>query len=178
MAEKKKFVPEIRIEGARILWRNFAGKEGQYNAKGNRNFNVILPPEIVDAVVADGWNVKWLEPREEGDERQARLEVVVRWNPETGRGPKVMMITSGGQTQLGPDLVGNLDFAEIQNVDVVIRPNVWDFNGKSGVKAYLKAIYVTIVEDEFEKKYADIPIDSAQHSIEEFGDPDADNWDE
>lgn len=151
--EKKNYIPDIRIEGARLIFRNFSGKEGMYNREGDRNFNVILPPDIVDAVQADGWNVRWLKAREEGDEPTARLEVKVHYNAQ-GRGPRAYLVTSGGKTELDQNTIKMLDVAQIENVDVVIRPYAWEVNGKTGVKAYLKAIYVTIVEDEFDRKYA------------------------
>jgi hypothetical protein len=55
----------VLMEGVRIIFRNFAGKEGQYNREGDRNFGVILPDDVAQQMLADGWNVKYLKPREE-----------------------------------------------------------------------------------------------------------------
>ena len=78
--------------------------------------------------------------------------------------PRVILVTSHGKNQLDENSVNILDWAEIENVDLVIRPYHWDVNGKTGTKAYVKAIYVTIVEDKLENKYWDVP-DSAHNTI-------------
>ena len=46
---------------------------------------------------------------------------------------------------------------DIRQVDLIINPYHWYVNGKGGVKAYLRSIYITIHEDALELKYRDIP---------------------
>jgi hypothetical protein len=147
----------VVLEDRRILFRNFAGEEGRFNAKGQRNFNVLLTQDEADAMAADGWNVKYLQPREEGEPPQPRLEVSVHFGKNP---PRVVLITSKGKTPLDESMISLLDWAEIEGVDMIIRPYEWEVNGRTGVKAYLKSIYVSIREDELEKKYMDVP-DSA-----------------
>lgn len=147
MAEAKTFM----VEDAQILFRNFAGKEGQYNLEGQRNFSVVLDPEMAARLAADGWNVKERPPREEGDDPLMFLTVAVNFK---NRPPNVVMISSAGHTQLSEDIIETLDYAEFKNVDLICRGYDWDVNGKSGTKAYLKSLFVTIEEDALERKYA------------------------
>lgn len=151
----------IRIEGARIGFRNFSGEEGRFNPKGRRNFCVFLDHDVAKDMEKEGWNVKWLEPREEGDEPQAYLQVKVVFGKIP---PKIVLVTGRGKTRLDEDTVNILDWAEIQNVDLIIRPYNWEVNGSTGVSAYIKTMYVTLKEDEFESKYYDVP-DSAASAM-------------
>lgn len=148
-------------ENATILFRNFAGREGQYNREGDRNFCLILEPGAdTEAMINDGWNVKYLKPREEGDEPTPYIQVSMKYrgrNGNTLRPPTVVLITSRGRVGLGEEEVELLDWVDIANVDLIVRPFRWEMNGKTGTKAYLKSLFITIAEDALERKYADVP---------------------
>lgn len=145
----------VLMEGVRIIFRNFAGKEGQYNREGDRNFAVLLDEKIAQDMAEDGWNVKMLQPRseDEGEEPQAYLPVSVNFK---GRPPRIVLITSRGRSNLGEDQIEMLDWADILNVDLIVRPYEWTVNQKTGIKAYLQSIYVTIEEDALELKYSEL----------------------
>ena len=149
--------PRLLVEDAKIAFRNFSGKEGQFNAKGDRNFCLLLTHELAEDLVAQGWNVKMLKPRDEGDTPRPYIQVKVSWRNQP---PKILMVTGQGKTLLDEESVAILDLAEIETIDLVVQPYHWTVREESGIKAYLKTMYVTIVEDKFASKYYDVP-DSA-----------------
>lgn len=179
MAPANKRIPNVTIEGARIIFRNFSGKEGQYNREGDRNFAVVLPDDIAQRMIEDGWNVKYLRAREEGETDTPYLTVSVNFR---GRPPRCVLIThrmvdgvmKPFKTQLPEEMVMMLDWADLSTVDLILNPYSWTVNGRSGVKAYLQAIYATVQQDELERKYADVeelPARGEQLQIEGgFGD--------
>jgi hypothetical protein len=148
MAEQSK---TFMVEDGQIIFRNFTGKEGQYNREGDRNFAVILDQEAADQMLNDGWNVRFLAAREEGESDTPYIQVAVNFK---NRPPRVVMITSTSRTQLDEASVDVLDWADIQSADLIARGYEWTVNGKSGVKAYLQSLFVTIEEDALEKKYS------------------------
>ncbi len=144
------------MEDARVIFRNFAGKEGMYNREGDRNFCVLLEPDLAEAMAKDGWNIKTLKPREDDESQDGTpyLQISVGFK---GRPPHIVMITSRGRVDLGEEEVELLDWADIRTADLIVRPYNWGpINGKTGVKAYLKSIFITIEEDELDLKYAEV----------------------
>jgi hypothetical protein len=152
MAENTR-IPEVTLEDCRIVFRNFEGRETMYNRAGDRNFSVLLSEDEATMMEKDGWNVKYMKPREEGDTPQAHIEVAVSYK---GRPPEIYMIgeQTRKRTSLTEDTVEMLDFVDVANVDLILNPYEWVVNGKTGVKAYLKKMFITIREDPLELKYA------------------------
>ena len=147
-----KTMDNLVIENAHIIFRNFSGRESKYNRAGVRNFCVVIEdPKKAQELSENGWNVRTLQPREEGDESRFYIQVAVSF---ANMPPKVFLITRNAKTQLDDESIDTLDFAEIKNIDLIIRPYHWEVSEKYGVKAYLKTMYVTIEEDEFAEKYA------------------------
>lgn len=151
----------VVLEDADIRFRNFEGKEGKFNPAGRRNFCVLLDDDLAADLANNDWNVKYLKPYDEGDKPQAYLQVSVSFD---NRPPNIYLISRDGRNRLTEKDINILDWAEFENIDLIIRPYHWEVNGKKGVKAYLATGYFTIVKDEFEDKYMNIP-DSSENTI-------------
>ena len=70
------------------------------------------------------------------------------------RCPEIYKIRNHRQIELTERTIGTLDNDDFDNIDLILRPYEWEVNGKTGVKAYLKTMYVTIDEDPFAEKYS------------------------
>ena len=146
---KVTFAPKgiLQIDDARIIYRNFSGEGSKFNREGDRNFSLIIDdPAVADELVAQGWNVKIREPREEGDNPFIHLPVKVKFND---RGPRIYLITGDRRNELDEESVGILDNIDIISVDLDIRPYDWEVNGKTGRTAYLHSMRVIQEVDRF-----------------------------
>jgi hypothetical protein len=144
---------KLVMEDATVIFRNFAGKEGMYNREGDRNFCVLLDPPLASQLARDGWNIKYLKVREEGDEPQAYMQVSVGFKI---RPPRLVLVTSKGRTTIPEEMVEVLDWVDVKTADMTIRPYEWSVGGRSGIKAYLQTLYFIIHEDPLDLKYQDL----------------------
>lgn len=151
-------IGNVTIENARLLgggFRNFSGAATKFTPAGERTFTIVVPEELVEPMMADGWPIKMLPPRDEHDSALPILKIKVHYSP-TSRPPRIVMVASNKKTPLGQDEVGVLDWVDISYVDLIIRGYEWEVNGNSGVKPYLQSIYVVLNESELDIKYAEL----------------------
>jgi hypothetical protein len=168
------------ISDARLIWRNFAGAEKQFNPAGKRNVTLVLTEEMFAELEAEGYNVKRKAPRNPDEDELLTLELKVNYSPKT-RDPRLILINSGGRTQLTADTVAALDFARFVKVDIVLNPYDWVMrentpNEERGRSAYLEQGYFTIEENAFEAEYNQIPDAGGRRSDTQYEEPDLDRY--
>lgn len=144
----------LQIDDAKIIFRNFSGKEQKYNREGERNFALIIDSqEIADKLIEDGWNVRIKAPREEGDMPFMYLKVKIKFNDY---GPRIFLRSGNSRAMLNEETVNCLDGIDIRNVDMDISPNIWeDDNGEEHKTAYLRSMEVIQELDRFSARYQD-----------------------
>ena len=72
----KNNVKNLIIEDAKIIFRNFSGKESKFNRAGSRNFCVIIEDsKKAKELETLGWNVKTLKPRDEDEALRYYIQV-------------------------------------------------------------------------------------------------------
>lgn len=142
----------LTIRNATIMYRNFSGREREFNPAGRRNFSVLIEdPQFAETLMGDGWRVKPLKKRSPDEEPHWHLPVAVVYDKYP---PKVYQICGDRCVLLNEQNVGNLDWADIRKVDLTVHPSKYSVAGSMGVKAYLRTMYVTIEQDELDDDYA------------------------
>lgn len=136
--------------------RNFRGMAiGEYNREGDRNFCIFLPTDQVDVeqLIADGWNIKRSESRNDPQaEPTYLLRIKVKYHPEDSDlarlNPKILVVTSKGEMMMDESNVGDLDKAQIVKANMTIRGRWSESRTYTGVTAYLSKLVVRVFEDE------------------------------
>ena len=149
----KKVIDNIKFRDAQIIFRNFSGKEGKFNPAGKRNFSVIIEDsEFAKILQKDGWNVRFFEQTEDNPEPSAHLQVAI------GDSSRIIIVTKNNKTELTRNELNFLDWCDIDYVDLDVRPYNWEVGDKYGVKAYVKKMFINIIEDDLDEKYANVDV--------------------
>lgn len=144
---------KLAIDNARIIFKNFTGKDDKFGREGDRSFSIVIEDDaLAEQLANDGWNVKPLTPRDPDEKVNHFIKVKISFKV---RPPKIWLLTNHKRTLLDEDTIATLQYARIENADVVVSPWRWEVNGKTGIAAYLETLYVKIEDDPFADKYAD-----------------------
>lgn len=144
---------KLAIDNARIIFKNFTGKDDKFGREGDRSFSIVIEDDaLAEQLANNGWNVKPLTPRDPDEKVNHFIKVKISFKV---RPPKIWLLTNHKRTLLDEDTIATLQYARIENADVVVSPWRWEVNGKTGIAAYLETLYVKIEDDPFADKYAD-----------------------
>jgi len=147
-------VNNINIEGANIIWKNFSGERDRFNP-GKRGFSVVIDDTVMaDELRQEGWNIKERPLQEGADPSEQEWTLPVKLN--MNRYTQVWLIVGNHKTLLDENTVAQLDVVDIIDCDISIRPYEWEMSGRTGITAYVDSMYVTIRENKFAEKYADL----------------------
>ena len=147
-------VNNINIEGAIVIWKNFSGERDKFNP-GKRGFSVVIDDAVMaDELRQEGWNIKERNLQEGADPSEQEWTLPVKLN--MNRYTQVWLIVGNHKTLLDENTVAQLDVVDFVNCDISIRPYEWEMGGRTGITAYVDSMYVTIRENKFAEKYADL----------------------
>jgi hypothetical protein len=146
-------IPDLTIRNAQLMYKNFGGAAKRFNAAGLRNFHVKLDLKTAAMLLNDGWNIKYDEPREEGDKPVAHMKVNFSFDKFP---PRILLISgkdSKNRSVLDAESVGTLDWAEIEKIDLVLSGSRWEKGSDFGIKTWLRKAFVTLSPNDLESEY-------------------------
>lgn len=129
---------QLQLENVRFMFRpNFEGRKTEFNALGDRNFQIVIDPEDIPVLQDYGINVKLHDPAAKNpdldpDVVQPTYYIKVKVYTEYST-PVIALINDDGEldvneevptdniTFLTPDMYGMIDEMEIRACDMVIR---------------------------------------------------------
>lgn len=160
---------ELKLEGVRLIFRNFGGEKKLYNEEGDRNFAVALDEDTALDLKSIGWPIVVREKTDDLGRSDNLYHLPVKVRMDGKFPPKLWVITKSknSRTPLDADMLTILDYAEFDMVDLRIRPYNWGpIQGKFGTAAYIKIGFFILHEDDLELKYAHIPIEDEPLALE------------
>lgn len=148
-------IPDINIEKGQIAYSNFSGSPTQYNPDGgSRTVTFVIPEEMVDDLLNEGWKIR--EQKFDDGTSRHLLDATFLFRTRNGqlRDPKIFIVRDNNTLiHVTEETVDALDRADITSVDAVLAASYWEYAGRSGIKAYINSMYITIKENPIDAKY-------------------------
>ena len=155
----------------RMKYKNLSGTIGEFNPQGKRTINIVIPPEYVESMVADGWRIREKPPLEEGDLPEYLMKVSFSFKGDPTKDPEVWRITGEGsrrrKQRLSAATVGNLDHELITGFTIEMYQAKAPIDKNPGFAAYGKRLFVNVEEDELDLLFADIPESGSEPDLDE-----------
>lgn len=139
----------LKIENAKILYKNFSGRETAVNRKGSRNFFVRIDGRKANKLKKQGWNIKCTDfkVKTKGNTSKNKkvwfLPVSIKENIyDIEKEPKIYMQIKGDKDGMVVDEtnIKLLDYCDFSYAYIEVYPYKLSLpNGTSGTKAYLKS---------------------------------------
>lgn len=152
--DDRPWIEDLEIENANIKWgfSHFDGRPATFNDEGDHNFTIILPEAQAKELMEQGWSIRELEGREEGDPPEYLLKVKISYRFEA---PPIFFLKGTRRYRADERDMADIKRATCEQIDVIIQPSRWVHGKDTGVTAYVKEMYVKIRESRFGAKYAD-----------------------
>lgn len=138
----------------KIIKRNFTGRVTEYNEKGRRQFTLMFPGDIAQALAERGWNVV-IRLRDDGSEVGYLLVDATADERHPHMFVQRVPIGNGKFTKhVWPESsLSELDGAQIKNVKLRLRASFYKKGSGWAIKAYLKRMDFELEHDDFDDDY-------------------------
>ena len=117
----------VEVRDTRFIFRtNFAGDPAKDRFKDTRRkASLIIPPDLANDLIAEGFNVKQTQPSDEYD-RPAEYYVNIIANYNSRVQPRIFLVNGNTVTKLDENTVGLIDDIRVENVNVILNPWIRD----------------------------------------------------
>ncbi len=152
--EQQNWIDDLEIANANVKWgfSHFDGRADTFNDEGDHNFTLILSEEQAQELMNEGWNIRTMDGREDGDPPEYLLKVKISYRFEA---PKIYIIKGTRKFRADETDLADIKRSTCDQLDVIITPSRWVHGRESGVTAYVKEMYAKIRESRFSAAYAD-----------------------
>lgn len=144
----------VTLNNVGIIFPNFAGRSDQYNKTGVRSFSVAVSNETAEAMLADGFNVKFPKPNTEidpdDDRRLPTLNITVSNDHDNiPYGIRIFLVDGENEQRVDNTNLDMLDGLDIDYANVKFSVYDWSVNGNSGRKPYLQSLQIFLKDYSF-----------------------------